>query len=270
MSKREENEYILGTDTEELHRLGLQHQVWAHEAHRGWKIANFTAGNTILDLGCGPGFCSKELAYIVGKEGKIIAVDKSKSYIDFLQKVTDLHSINIESIHADFDDLELLDNSLDGMYCRWALAWIPNPQHILEKVFTALKPGGKMVLHEYIDWATHSTIPSRPALSKAISACLMSFKEQPGNIDIGSELPSMLSNMGMKVTTRPMAKLGRPNEDIWQWPKSFYEIYFPKLVEMNYLSSEEARQALVDLAEIEQNPAAILRCPELIEVIAEK
>ncbi|NND63403.1 MAG: SAM-dependent methyltransferase, partial [Flavobacteriaceae bacterium] len=43
---KENNAYILGTDTEELHRLGIQHQVWAEEAQHGWNLAQFKAGET--------------------------------------------------------------------------------------------------------------------------------------------------------------------------------------------------------------------------------
>ena len=63
-SLAESKAYILGTDSEELFRLGVQHQVWAEEAQKGWRLANFSAGQTLLDLGCGPGYCTKELAFI--------------------------------------------------------------------------------------------------------------------------------------------------------------------------------------------------------------
>ena len=71
---KEENAYILGTDTEELHRLGIQHQIWSSEAQMAWKSAGFTAGQTLLDLGCGPGFCTRELAYITGTSGKVFEI----------------------------------------------------------------------------------------------------------------------------------------------------------------------------------------------------
>ena len=53
---KEKEAYILGTDSDELHRLGIQHQVWASEAQAGWKAAGINRGDTILDLGSGPGF----------------------------------------------------------------------------------------------------------------------------------------------------------------------------------------------------------------------
>ncbi len=268
----EQNAYILGTDREELHRLGVQHQVWAEEAQRGWANAGFSAGHTILDLGCGPGFCTKELAYIVGDEGKVIAVDRSKNYIDFIDHLNTIHQLPIETVLADFYDLELSPNSLDGMYCRWALAWLSEPERVLAKVKNALKPGGKMVMHEYYDWKTHQTEPQLPALNKAIAAALKSFKEtNDGDIDVGRYLPRLLADVGLKVThIRLMSKVARPNEFIWQWPKTYYQTYFPRLVELNYLTIEEVEQAFRDLAQIEQDPNATLCCPLMVEVIAEK
>ncbi len=268
---KEENAYILGTDADELYRLGLQHEVWSSEAQRGWKTAGFRAGQTILDLGCGPGFCTRELAYIAGKEGKVIGIDKSEGYINYLQQLATTNALPIEAIAADFDEMQLQDNSIDMMYCRWAMAWIPNPKEILTKVFKALKPGGKVVLHEYYDWSTHQTEPQTPALKDAIAACLKSFKEQPGDIDVGRYLPQMLTDIGMKVThTRPMSKIATPENLAWQWPRSFYHIYFHKLVEYGYLTEEQVSNALKEHAELEQKAGTTLLCPLLIEVIAEK
>lgn len=267
----EDNAYILGTDNQELYRLGLQHQVWASEAQKGWHLAQFNAGQTILDLGSGPGFCSKELAFIAGEKGKVIAVDRSAHYIKYLQELAKFHHLNIDAIEADFNEMTLAPNSIDRMYCRWALAWLPDTKPVLQKVLDALKPGGKMVIHEYYNWSTHQTEPSLPGLTKAIGAALKSFKDSDSEIDIGKELPGILTGLGMKIDNiRLMTKLGRPDNAVWQWPKSFYESYFPRLVDIGYLQPEEVTQALEDLKVIEQNPITTLSCPMMVEVIATK
>ncbi len=268
---KEDNAYILGTDHKELHRLGLQHQVWASETTRSWETAQFSEGQTLLDLGSGPGFCSKELAYITGAKGKVIAVDQSKHYIDFLNQIAQTHQLNIETMLSNFDDMKLTPNSLDGMYCRWALAWLSDPKKTLSKVFDALKPNGKMVIHEYYNWSTHQTEPQMEGLAKAIGAALKSFKDSPNEIDIGRFLPSMLTDLGMTVThVRPIIKLATPKDMSWHWPKSFYHSYFPRLVEYNYLTTEEVKQALDDIETLESIPGATLNCPMMVEVIAEK
>ena len=268
---KEQNEYILGTDVVELHRLGVHHQVWASEAQKGWELAGFNGGQTLLDLGCGPGFCTKELAYMVGNDGKVIGIDKSDHFIRYLNEVSRLYNLNIEGVSADFNQMKLEDHSLDGMYCRWALAWLSNPGEILDKVYTALKPGGKMVIHEYYDWSTHQIEPQLPGLATAINASLQSFKDSEGEIDIGRYLPKMLTEMGMEISSlRLMQKLATPKELNWQWPKTFYHSYFPRLQEVGYLTQEEVKAALHDLSLLEKDPATTLSCPMMIEVIATK
>mgnify|MGYP003639537317 CR=1 FL=1 len=267
----EKNAYILGTDAQELHRLGIQHQVWASEAHTGWKLANFNAGQTLLDLGSGPGFCSKELAYLTGSSGKVIAIDKSPSYIDHIQKIAVLDKLNIEAICTDFNEMELAPNSLDGMYCRWALAWVPNPKEVLAKVIDALKPGGKIVMHEYYDWSTHQTEPPLPNLSKAIKAAYQSLENSEGELNIGRYIPSILNEMDMTVTGyRLMSKLATPKSFDWQWPKSFYESYFPRLAEIGLLTEKEVDSALKDLLKLENTDGSSICCPLMLEIIAEK
>ncbi|GEQ86176.1 hypothetical protein ULMS_16840 [Patiriisocius marinistellae] len=268
---KENNAYILGTDTKELHRLGVQHQVWASEAQYGWSLAKFREGQTLLDLGSGPGFCTQELAYTVGVKGKVIGIDLSTAYINHLKQIAAIHHLPIEGIVSDFNEMNLTPNSLDGMFCRWALAWLSNPKEILHKVYDALKPGGKMVIHEYYDWSTHQTEPHKPKLTKAIHAAMQSFKGSGGEINIGRELPRIFQELGMKVThSRPMQKIATVDNLSWQWPKTFYYSYFPRLIEAGLLTQEEVVEALQEMAELESTPGATLCCPLMIEVIAEK
>ncbi len=271
MSNQESNSYILGTETAELHRLGLQHQVWASEAIKGWELAGFTAGHNILDMGCGPGYCTTELAYIVGEKGKVIGVDKSIHFIEFLQQVTQQFALNIEAQCADFDSMVLSENSLDGVYSRWAFAWVDNPEEIIAKLHKALKKGGVVVTHEYFDWSTLQTVPHKPALAKGIAAALQSLRDQNGVIDIGRNLPVYFENAGFEiVSTRPMTKMATPKEFAWNWPKSFFTIYLPKLVAAGYLTNQEVANALKEFDELDTEPGATIFCPTMREVIAKK
>ena len=271
MSSSEKNAYILGTEREELHRLGLQHQVWSAEARHGWRLAEFSAGQQLLDLGCGPGFCTLEMAYMVGPEGKVIAVDKSAGYISFLQESNRLHGLNIDIQHCDFDEMQLPEGSLDGAYSRWALAWITNPQDIIDKVSAALQPGGAIVAQEYYDWSTFQTQPAFPALSTGIAAALKSFKSSPAEIDIGKFLPDMFYQAGLEVThIRPMTKLATPDDLTWHWPKTFLHIYLPKVAAMGLLTDKQVADALAELEELEYIPGATILCPQMVEVIGVK
>ena len=73
-----ERDYVLGTNDEEIQRLALQHRVWRPRALDAWRRAGFTAGQTLLDVGCGPGHATVDLAGIVGPSGRVVAVDRSR------------------------------------------------------------------------------------------------------------------------------------------------------------------------------------------------
>lgn len=268
---KEENEYILGTEWEELHRLGIQHQVWASEARKGWELAEFGAGQTLLDLGSGPGYCSRDLAYMTGVAGKVIAVDKSKVYLDFLDRVAKLHKLKVETHHTDFDSMDLRDVQLDGVYCRWALAWIANPEEIVAKVVDNMVSGGAFVAQEYYHWGTFMMEPSYPELQKGINTILQNFKKQEGDIDVGRKLPTILYENGLEVISiRPMAKIVTPDQMAWQWPKTFIEIFLPKLEQLGSLTKAEIDLALDQLYELEQQEDATIQCPQMVEVIGIK
>jgi ubiquinone/menaquinone biosynthesis C-methylase UbiE len=267
----EEKQYVLGTDRAELHRLGLQHQVWASEARRGWELGGFRNGQTLLDLGCGPGFCTTELAYLAGDTGKVIGVDFAANYISFLRKQAELHELDIEIQHASFDDMQLAPNSLNGAFSRWALAWVSNPEEVIARVQKALKPGGRFVIQEYFDWSVFQTEPPMPQLKKAIGACYRSMKEQAGDIDVGRHIPAMATRLGLKVVhTRVIAKLTGPAELTWHWPYSFLNIYLPKIAERGLLTKEEVVAALQDLDALTAIPEARILCPTVLELVLEK
>lgn len=267
-----EEDYILGTDREELHRLGLQHQVWASEAMKGWKLAKFGGGQTILDLGCGPGFCTIPLGYMVGESGKVIGVDKSKNYIQFLDNLNKSHRLNLDLRNDDFNDLDLSNDQLDGVFIRWALAWIDNPVEILEKVQNAMLPGAVIVSHEYYDWSTFTVEPHFPSLQSGIDAIYDTYKnKQDGDIDIGRKLPSIFYDLGLEViNTRPLSKLVTPEQFAWEWPKSFLEIFLPKMVGLGHLTTKQVEYALDELYQLENLDGASILCPHMVEVVAIK
>ena len=268
----EKDAYILGTERAELHRLGVQHQVWSGEARRGWETAEFTEGQTILDMGCGPGYCTKELAYIVGDNGRVIGVDKSQHFIDFLTKDLELHGLdNVELQAASFDDMELDNESLDGIYHRWALAWIDNPQYIISRLYEALKPGGVIVSQEYYDWSIFQTEPKSTALDHAIRTAYSSFTDSSGDINIGRHLPRMFQEVGLEVISkRTISKIGYNYDLTWQWPKTFLEIYLPKLISDKGLKQDQVDEALKELDELEHLSGASICCPLMCEVVAVK
>ncbi len=92
-------EYLLGMDPAEIRRLEQQHETWRHQTEGVWKLAGFRAGQTIVDLGSGPGFTSLDLVGVVGESGRVVAVDSSTVATDTLRAVARRRGItNLEVV----------------------------------------------------------------------------------------------------------------------------------------------------------------------------
>src|SRR5688500_18515537 len=103
-----EKDYVLGTHDDELERLGLQHRVWRPRTTDAWQRAGFNVGQTLLDIGCGPGYATLDLADIVGPSGRVVAIDRSRRFLDHLEGERAHRGLEqIETVEMDLDDAGL-------------------------------------------------------------------------------------------------------------------------------------------------------------------
>src|SRR5438874_103044 len=77
-------QYPLGTTDLELERLRFQHKTWGDVTRAFLERMGLSRGWNVLDLGCGPGFVSFEIAERVGRTGSVIALDESPRWLAFL------------------------------------------------------------------------------------------------------------------------------------------------------------------------------------------
>lgn len=265
-------DYILGTDADELDRLGFQHKVWSKEANALWLQMGLGQGKRILDLGCGPGFATFDLGTIVGRNGSVVGVDKSPGYIEYAKQQASARGFsNLEFLEADFADLQLADNSFDAAYCRWALCWMDEPQPIVDLVADALKPGGVFGAQEYVFWGSFSVYPERPEVRKVIEACRESWRVMDGEIDMGPRLVEKFDRAGLEVVhMAPLAKFGRPGQMPWQWPSTFFEIYTLRLIEIGLLTEQDRQEFLEVWEQLEKDPNAFVVTPMMMELVGRK
>src|SRR6516165_9363031 len=158
-----ERDYVLGTHHEEIERLGLQHRVWLPRASDAWRRAGFSVGHTLLDVGCGPGWATLDLAGIAGPTGRAIGIDRSRRFLDAARaRARAIGCAQAEFHELDLDEQPLPNVRVDGIWSRWVYAFVKDPRALLARVAALLKPGGTMVLHEYVDYRSWRVSPPRP------------------------------------------------------------------------------------------------------------
>jgi SAM-dependent methyltransferase len=264
----DDRDYILGTHDQELQRLGLQHQLWRGQAYTLWERARFAPGKTLLDVGCGPGFGTLDLAQLVGPAGRVVAVDVSGKFLDYLRSRA---PSNVELQQADVQEMTLPSGHFDGAYARWVLCFVARPQDVIDRVAAALKPGGTFAIQDYYNYTALKLAPRSDIFQRVIRAVNESWRLHDGDPDVGCRFPQMLVQAGLRVTyMQPILRLATPRDPLWQWPHTFFKIFVPSLVEQELLTVEEQREFERDWQAHCDDPNAFFTSPPMVEVIAVK
>ena len=266
------NHYLLGTSDEEIERLGFQHKVWSDSVLSLWEEAGFSGGHDILDLGCGPEFASLELADIVGPEGNVIAVDASEKFIHFLnQQLKNSGIKNIRSQVSDVHELDLPESSVDGVFARWVMCFVKNPEKVIAETVRVLRPGGSLVIMDYFNYLSVNIFAVRESFSKLFKAYNQSLLDQGGTYDIGQYLPKMICENHLEIVClRPICRIARPDTKIWEWFILFTESFMPKLIQQGYMNQSDRKAFLNDFNKASNDPAAFFYPLPVLGIVAKK
>lgn len=108
-------------------------------------------GDTVIDLGCGPGFFSMEMAKLVGEAGQVIAADLQEEMLARVRQKADkkklMRRLRFHKCQPDRVGLKLEDKA-DFMLAFYMIHETPDPMAFLNEVKSLLKKGGKFLVVE--------------------------------------------------------------------------------------------------------------------------
>lgn len=267
-----DSDYVLGTHDAEIDRLHLQHGVWRKRVHDCWRRAGIAAGQRVIDIGCGPGFASADLGKLVGPAGTVYGIERSARFIEYAESLcrgNELSNVQFQLADVMLDALDAVD--CDAVWCRWLAIFVPDPGLLVRKMAEAVKPGGKLVFHEYVHYETYQSVPPSRPLEEFVRQVMVSWREFGGEPNVARYLPGHLADAGCRVLeTRPISFSAQPDDPVWQWPASFIDINLQRLLELGRVDQAWVDSVKADVRALQDNPNALLITPMVLEIIAEK
>jgi arsenite methyltransferase len=121
-------------------------------------------GDRVLDVGCGPGFYSRELLDLVGPEGSVTGVDQSPQMLAVARRRSEGFG-NAAFEEGEATALPVESGRFDRALSVQVLEYVGDVSKALAEMHRALWPGGRVVIWD-VDWATvswHSEDPDRMA-----------------------------------------------------------------------------------------------------------
>lgn len=267
------DDYFIGVHARELERLRDQHAAWEPETRAVWAAAGFGAGQHLADLGSGPGFSALDLARLVGPSGRVTALDKASSFLQFLRDEARTRGLaNIDTLEADLTKLDVIEGRLDGAFCRFFLAFlIDELDRALACIHRSLKPGGMFAAMEYLTVSSTTCSPPIPGFDAHTQAWIEYYRRNGGDTSVGTYLPAMLVKAGFSIVSIDCAGgIGRPGERWWDWWGRLIEDFGDKLAADGLMTPVELQDLKNGWTAASRQPHAFMHTPLLLQIVARK
>jgi ubiquinone/menaquinone biosynthesis C-methylase UbiE len=152
------------------------------------------SGMNVLDVGCGTGSISKDIANIVGENGKVTGIDNTESFILSGQKTHQSIS-NLELIHIDLFEYNP-EKKFDLIVSARTLQWLSNPKEALIKMKSMLKPNGQISILDY-DHTNLNWNPLPPESMQKFYKTFLKWRKDAGmNNEIAEDLADLFQEIG--------------------------------------------------------------------------
>lgn len=178
-------------------------------------------GQRILDVGCGTGVVTRELARRAGPDGKIVGVDPSPIFVEEAARLAVEHGL--ESIGFAVQDGRALpypDASFDLTTAVTVLCHLPERAEVLRELARVIRPGGVVLLVDG-DYASNQIEhPDRALTSRLVDGWRASVVDDPY---LMRRIGPLLQAAGLEpgsVNGYVHVEAGQVDEAtsfIWQW-----------------------------------------------------
>ncbi|WP_448268890.1 methyltransferase domain-containing protein [Nostoc sp. DSM 114159] len=188
--------YVISGGQKGKDRLKVLAEVVQQTTLNLLKNVGVSEGMHCLDVGCGGGDVTIEIAKLIGEKGKVIGIDMDSSIIQLIQEEFQQEFTNIQLRALNAFDLDE-ESQYDLTYSRFLLAHLTNPGIVTTKMYHALKPGGVAIVEE-TDFSGYYCHPESQAFARYLELHRQVIDRRGGNVDLGAKIPKILRESGFK------------------------------------------------------------------------
>ena len=196
MPEQKNAHYILRGGIEGRERLRILARVMQPSALALLERVGVKPGMHCLDVGCGGGDLAFDLARMVGSSGRVVGTDIDPKKLELARAETEEHQL--ENVAFELADIANAapGNTFDVVHARFVLTHLPDPQHAVLHMLSAVRPGGVLILQD-VDFRGHFCHPENPAFARFVRLYSETALRRGVDANIGPRLVGFLIEAGL-------------------------------------------------------------------------
>lgn len=162
-------------------------------------VDHLRPGTALLDVGCGAGSITCDLAEIVAP-GRTVGVDAAPTALAEARDLAARRGVDVELVRADVTRLPFDDATFDVVHAHQVLQHVPDPVAVLREMRRVCRPGGLVAARD-ADYAAMTWFPEEPGIAAWRALYTRVARLGGGEPDAGRRLLSWARAAGFEDVT---------------------------------------------------------------------
>ncbi len=230
-----------------VERQKLLARIMAPVTDRLLESLPLPSASRCLDIGCGMGETTRQLAGKLDAGVELIGVDQDPNLIEVARSVPPVAEVKITFQQGDAAHLEFEDQTFDFVFARYLLHHLDHPLAVLAEMLRVCKSGGIVAVQEP-DCAKQYCYPDSWAFEKIPEIYGRLF----ANPFIGRQLYSLLQELGCPSPHLDVVTIAGVNVELRRSYRMVMDAIGPALIEKGILDLEELEELCQELRRVEK------------------
>ncbi len=226
-------------------------------------------GTRCLDVGCGPGDVTLELARRAGKQGLTTGVDMDAIKLDIARGRAEAAGLaNVEFVVAQIEQLPDLPPQ-DVVYSRNVVQHLPEPVEALRAMWARVGAGGVLVVED-ADFPGTFSYPPEAAIDFWNERYSQVLRCHGGDPESGRKLVSRFAAAGIPDPQISIVQRAYLNDEGKQIPYLTVEATAEAMIAANIATAFEIDEAASRLRDLSTDPSVLFGMPRIVQVWARR
>lgn len=178
------------------HEAVLRSHRWRTVANSaGYLLPALRPGQRVLDVGCGPGTITLDLARLVAP-GEVVGLDRATEVLDGARAAATEQEVgNVSFMVGDVHEIDAPDDHFDVVHAHQVLQHLDDPVAALVEMRRVCAPGGSVAARD-ADYDAMTWYPTSPAIDRWLALYRQVARVNGGQPDAGRHLSAWARRAG--------------------------------------------------------------------------